>query len=48
MKNLKTDFIGIKVTPEMKKILREMSIKDGRSLSSYIIHTITQITVNKG
>ena len=45
MKELKTDFVGLKVTPEMKKLLRELSAKEGRTLSNYIV---SQIIMKKG
>ena len=37
LNDTKTEFVGLKVTPEFKKLLQQEAAKEGRSVSNYIV-----------
>jgi len=42
MKDTKTDFIGIRVPPELKKRIEDAARKENRNVSNYLTNLILQ------
>ena len=38
--DIKTEFLGLKVTPKFKELLQQEAAKEGRSVSNYIINQL--------